>query len=157
MIQLQDMNKGFTLIELLITISIISILSVFVISNIRDAQDKAKVNKSRLELRQLQNIIFDAQTISSGSVASITESGCTDCACRTVGSELSNLEDSHPCVSRWRNAITAIIQEVNPSLDSSVYYEDTWGSPYLLDENEMKALKERVELILFVQLVQINW
>jgi prepilin-type N-terminal cleavage/methylation domain-containing protein len=50
-------SLGFTLIELLVVISIISLLSSVVLSSVKDAKDKAKGTKFRVEVEEFKKAI----------------------------------------------------------------------------------------------------
>lgn len=141
------MKKGFTLIELLVVIAVIAVIATIVLSSLNNARDKARVSRTQIELQQISNLIFEAQTVENLAIIDITESNCSDCPCRQL-EDLSVLPDTHQCVVRWRSAIDSIATVVDPDLDASLLYEDAWGSPYLLDENESEPNRScRTDLI----------
>jgi len=130
-------QKGFTLIELLVVVAIIGILATVVIASLTQARDRARTARTQADLTQMRTLIASAQIFSNQTVRAITGAAApgTFDNCPSA-SDLSALSTSHVCVSSWRNAIDAIISAEGGGANAENYYEDAWGSPYLLDENE---------------------
>ena len=127
-------SKGFTLIELLVVVAIIGVLATVVLGTLGTAQEKARVAKTRSDLKQITNLISIAHINTDKTLLQITGSGCSTCVCTTAG---LILKDSISCVNNWKNAIDKIV--VAAGIDISLakgFYQDPWGNPYLLDENE---------------------
>lgn len=122
-------QKSFTLIELLVVIAIIGLLASMVFVGLKGALERAKKERTNQELNQIMKAIIVARFREDKVLLQITGSGCSDCACRT-GEDLSTISDTHSCIINWQNAFNRI--GINPIRDS-------WGSPYLIDENETEG------------------
>ena len=122
-------QKGFTLIELLVVIAIIGLLATIVLVSVNSVREKARGAKRRADFRQIYKAIEIARDRDNKVLKDITGSGCSDCACRDID-DLSALPDSHSCIVRHTNAFQRIGLAVLP--------RDPWGSPYLIDENELE-------------------
>ena len=134
-------EKGFTLIELLVVIAIIGILAATVGASLSSARARAKNAKTQSELTQFRTMFVSAQIKTNQTILAMT--GAADPGtynnCPT-STDLSGLSEAHLCVSTWRTALDTIVANYNSSFDASRFYEDAWGSPYLLDENEDEVL-----------------
>lgn len=134
-------KKGFTLIELLIVIAIIGVLATIIVASLSNARDRSRVASTQLELRELQRIFFEYQIVTDTTIRDTTGRNCSDCSCRNIA-DISALPESHICIQRWRSAIDRIAEAIDNDIDSTRYYEDAWGAPYLLDENEGEVVAE---------------
>ena len=126
-------QKGFTLIELLVVVAIIGILATVVLASLGTARDRARTAKAQAQISQMKTIMTGAQINTEtrlGEMMGVGYSTANGC----VG-DLSQL-GTGACETPWRNAIDAIVTIYDSSLDGSVFYEDPWGNPYVLDANE---------------------
>ena len=129
-------RTGFTLIELLVVVAIIGILASVAISSLGAARTRAGEARTKVELNQMKTTIVGAQIGLNQTVYAMTGSTGTYLNCPT-STDLSSLSSSHACVSTWRTAIDTIVTNYDSGQsDGALFYTDTWGSPYLLDENE---------------------
>lgn len=145
MLQLKT-YRGFSLVELLVVISIIGILASVVIGSI----DQARTSAKNAVVKQEIGLIAEAVgSISLGRpIESITGSWCSACACRdregdgdsgdlrTVDS--SSSAGSQACKQNWENALQNIAAESSVISDVEGLARDPWGSPYMIDENELE-------------------
>lgn len=126
-----SIQKGFTLIELLVVVSIIGVLATIVLGSLSTARDKARIAKAQVQMNEIKKLVLMAQINTNQNLASLTGSTCSECFCReTVG-----LITNNSCNSRWQTAVDAIIAGAG-SGNSTSFYTDPWGSPYILDEND---------------------
>jgi prepilin-type N-terminal cleavage/methylation domain-containing protein len=122
-------RHAFTLVELLVVIAIIGLLSTIAIVATGAARDKARTAKVNADFQQIFKQIEVARNNYNLPLISIS-GGCSDCNCR-IGSDISVLPSSHACVAGMQAFFNAIGTPVLP--------RDPWGSPYLMDENEMES------------------
>ena len=123
------LKKGFTVLELLVVIAIIGLLASIVLIFFPRAMEKAKITKTQREIKQIYESIIIAQYTYDDVLKNITRNSCSECACRDIG-DLSTLPDDHQCILNWENVATKI------NFPNEV--RDAWGSPYLIDENELE-------------------
>jgi len=81
-------NKGMTLIELLVVISIIGVLSAFLLSNLQDARSRARDAERKNDLKQIKTALrmyyndnqsYPDNTAVAGNMAAACVNGATDC------------------------------------------------------------------------------
>lgn len=136
---------GFTLIELLVVVSIIGMLASVVLASLSDARNSAQYAAVKQEMR----LIEQSLVIAGGAgqpIGEVTGSWCTMCTCRDRyggGSDLRTVDDSsssgsQSCIQRWEDALEAIAGQSVMLSDVEGLKRDPWGSPYLLDENELE-------------------
>jgi prepilin-type N-terminal cleavage/methylation domain-containing protein len=122
-------RSAFTLVELLVVIAIIGLLSTIAVVATGTARDRARTAKVSADLMQLYKQIEVARNNYNTTLTGIT-GGCSDCNCRT-GTDLSVLPSSHACIVTMTNFFAAMGLSGLP--------RDPWGSPYLVDENELEG------------------
>lgn len=125
-------TKGFTLIELLVVVAIIGILATVVLASLGQARKRAQVAKTLSEIGQIKTMIAGAQINNNQYLGQITGSFgfVNDC---TGGMSSMN------CADGWESAIDLIAAAYDSSQDATSFYEDAWGSPYLLEANEQSG------------------
>lgn len=135
------MQKAFTLIELLIVIAIMSILASIILVSLNSAKNKSQIVVAKSDMNQLSKVFQMAQLTTGKPLLQITGTSCSDCTqCRTSGLDLRTILDSDPCYIRLITSLTAIENASESTVGSiQALARDPWGSPYLLDENEMEG------------------
>lgn len=131
---------GFTLIELLVVISIIGLLASATLAQLARARDGAMYAVAKQDMRMISNGFVATDNVSI-AIKDITGSGCSNCVCRVANGAptvLSQATDASTCVTRWRTSITNIAAQTPLINDVESLIRDPWGSPYLLDENELE-------------------
>lgn len=126
-------QRGFTLIELLIVIGIIGILSSIVLVSVSQARERALVAKAKSELQSIGTMMDMSRLNTDSVLQDITGRGWSQGPCTSLP-DLRGISTSSDCYIQWAEALDAIVlaaQEPAANL-----YRDSWGSPYLLDENE---------------------
>lgn len=119
-------NSGFTLIEILVVVSIIGLLASIAMVGLRSARTKALITRVNADLVQIQKQIDLARLRRNSTLLQITGSGCSDCASR--GTKVTtNVANMATLQNSWRQI----------GFVSSP--QDPWGTPYLLDENELES------------------
>ncbi|MBL8159939.1 type II secretion system protein [Candidatus Saccharibacteria bacterium] len=136
----QGRRAGFTIVELLIVIVVIGILALIAVTAVSRAQDDARVAKVNSDLRLLEKAIMAARENSGETLFQITGNGCTRCACPYSGGNTTpynTLAKTHACWTNYYDALTDIGNAAETNL-SELRDGDPWGTPYILDENELE-------------------
>ena len=129
------MKKGFTFIELLVTIAILGIISATVITSLESARTNATRVSTQAQMSKIVDLLQVARETSGKTLLQITGNGCTDCACRSVGTPLYALPSNHACITGSTLTFSRIATELRePGFVGMM--RDPWGNPYLFDENE---------------------
>ena len=132
----KKLNTGFTLIELLVVVAIIGLLATLSIVALNSSRDKAKQAKAASDMKRVTESMILAQGETGKTLLEITGNGCSDCACRGIGS-IINIAAGSSCYGSWQSAITKINDACGGVFQGiNRVTRDPWGSPYLLDENE---------------------
>lgn len=134
-------NKGFTLIELLITIAIIGILASVIIVSMSNATQKARIARTKTEMRQFGNTLQSFTIGSNKILHDFTLNWASySPACDDITRDWRNVPDTDPCMVSWVIALNSIADTNGVSRSSlNVLKRDAWNSPYFLDENEMES------------------
>ncbi len=124
--QIKINTKGFTLIETLVVVSIIGLLASIALVGLRNARTKALTTRVSADLVQIQKQIDVTRLRRNATVLQITGSGCSDCASRDT-KVINNASNMTTLQNSWRQ------------LGFGDSPRDPWGTPYLIDENELEA------------------
>lgn len=131
-------RSGFTLLELLIVIGILAVLAAVAVLVINPAEQikNARIKSEQTKVNDLADTFIKIKVFSGKGLREITGSGCSDCPCRIATSTVDVIP---ACSTGWNNALNKIA-DVGTSTAAigslGAYAKDTWGGPYLLDENE---------------------
>lgn len=123
-------QTGFTVLELLVVITVIGILASTVLVTYNISQEKLKISITQQDINQIYSSIIITQYIDNDVLKNITGNDCSDCVCRDID-DLSILPDDHQCILNWENVASKIRMPFG--------MRDGWGSPYLVDENELES------------------
>jgi len=127
----------FTLVELMVVIAVIGVLGAALFPSMWSYFERARQTEARVEMRQISQLIFDAQTIRGEALRWVTNHSCSLCQCNTYTGSLLEVPSTHVCFTRWQNAIDKIVLATGSATwIAERYYRDPWNAPYLLDENE---------------------
>lgn len=136
----KNRTAGFTLIELLVVISIIGLLASATLAQLANARDGAMYAVAKQDMRMILNGFVATNNVAI-PIKDITGHACSACVCRVSSGApaiLSQAADASTCVTRWRTSITNIAAQTPLINDVESLIRDPWGSPYLLDENELE-------------------
>lgn len=133
-----DHQKGFTLLELLIVIGILAVLATITILVINPVQqiNNARTRGTQQSIDQLADAMIKIKGFTGTSLVQITGSVCSDCPCRITTATVDTIPT---CITNWDSAlanITAMGTSSAVTSDLSAFTRDSWGDPFLLDENE---------------------
>lgn len=123
-------QTGFTVLELLVVITVIGILASTVLVTHNISQKKLKTSTTQQDINQIYSSTIITQYIHNDVLKNITGNDCSDCVCRNID-DLSILPDDHQCILNWENVASKIRMPFG--------MRDGWGSPYLVDENELES------------------
>jgi prepilin-type N-terminal cleavage/methylation domain-containing protein len=134
---------GFTLIELLVVVSLLGILSgvMFAVINPEVLQNRAKQGRAEAEMQQFVEAVMIVREITGEPLGELTGNWCSMCPCRDAseaGHDLDSLDEDHACYLRWEATLRSLEQRSGGVVNLAGLERDPWGSPYLLDENEME-------------------
>lgn len=135
-------KKGFTLVELMVVIAVIGILAASLFPAFWNYFERARKTDAKSKMRQISQLVLDAQIIQWKFLKDITTSGCSNCPCSpnppyNNNESLINISETHQCFTNWKRAIDNVaLATWNSTWSVERYYRDPWGAPYLLDENE---------------------
>jgi len=121
------LQRGFTLIELLVVIAIIGLLATVVLSSVRVARIRAQVGRVRADAR---SILTQINLTRSTNLMAVTGNACSVCGFNNSASVKSQASALATLNSSWR------------SIGFNTAPVDSWGDPYLLDENEGELSNE---------------
>ncbi len=128
-------SKGFSLIELLVVTGMIALLASFILASLQDARLDAQYAKARTEIKQIEGLMLTAKVQKKLTIAQLSGTYCTECACRNVGS-LRDLPTSHACTTTYLSTMAKLNSSTDGIYTFKTIPKDPWGSPYLINENE---------------------
>lgn len=137
----KDMRYGFTIVELLIVIVVIAILASISVVAYNGIQDRSRNSKVAADIGQIVKAIQLARTSRDTVLLTVTGSGCSGCSCPYSSSDTTpywQLPKTHACWTRYVATLGAISNASGVNL-SSLEAGDPWGSPYIIDENELEG------------------
>lgn len=128
-------NSGYTIIEMLVVLFIVGILVGMVLTNTRDAKDRARYARVKSDMDGIIKVIVAVRDEKQKNLQQITGSVCSNCPC--LGRDIRLVPDTDNCAVSWGLALGKI-KTAAGSLGSGLdgVSRDPWGSPYSLDENE---------------------
>ena len=125
-------KSGFTLIELLVVVAIIGLLSSIVMVALIQARVSARMAKVNADLTQLVKVIEIARDAKNNALYLVTGNSYSMGTCvteNTGGTNLRNLPPTDPCITTMATSWSKLGLATVPM--------DPWGSPYMIDENEV--------------------
>jgi prepilin-type N-terminal cleavage/methylation domain-containing protein len=133
---------GFTIVELLIVIVVISILASITVTAFSGVSERTKISRANTEMRSLAQLIKIAVTVQNKPLYQITGSTWTLANCYYDSNQpyipMRQLASTDACWTDYQTAINNIaIAAGSPQSASKFLKGDPWGSPYLIDENEL--------------------
>jgi prepilin-type N-terminal cleavage/methylation domain-containing protein len=122
-------NKGFAMIEVMVAISVLVLISAVMALHLSKARQQAKLEKCLIDKELIIKAIEIKRIEKKAVLGEITGSFCSDCgSCRSGNSWTKESVNSADCVSK----MTAVFKKLGyPYLP-----RDSWGDPFLIDENE---------------------
>ena len=132
-------RDDFTLIELLLFISFVVLIASLVILAYKDVRNKTAYVVAEIEMNHIINSLT-AINESQKALINITGNNCSECSCRRPFL-LEKVNESSLCFNNWKTVLSKIdtlsMSFSNSNSDGGLM-KDPWGSPYLLDENELE-------------------
>ena len=116
------------------------LLASIVLVSLNSARNKAKYAKVQAELQEFVKAATIAQGETGKVLGQITGSYCSGCQCPgwTGAGDIRNISDTSSCAVRWYSDLAAI-QSASGVGGLTQMKRDPWGSPYVLDENELEG------------------
>lgn len=105
---------GFTLVEIMIVIAIIGILAAVLYPSFGNIFERAKKTETKAEMRQIAQLIFDAQISQGKYLKDITTTSCSICPCMADPpynntESFINMPTNHQCYINWKRAIDNVL------------------------------------------------